>query len=219
MGGLEPALATATVNTIGVSEQTHTFLQYLNAVNVTTRESKVDDFAHFALTVCGFKKHDSLIHERHWISLWICGEEKSAEANVCMVDPDTKMIQVIKENKAARNIQSPEPQVIAEAISAFQHNNHIRQSMGLPALVQMTLPCITLVGTHPAFYLIPVTNMLSNAVLNGTYPLSRTRVQRCRCEVVGVNGGMENPACRTHALQHYVAFRVLAKSYWEMFSV
>lgn len=136
-----------------------------------------------------------------------------------MVDPDTKMIQVIKENKAARNIQRPEPQVIAEAISAFQHNNRIRQFMGLPALVQMTLPCITMVGTHPAFYLVPVTNMLSNAVLNGTYPLSRTRVRRCRCEVVGVNGGMENPAYRTHALQYYVAFRVLAKSYWEMFSV
>ncbi|KAG1820648.1 hypothetical protein EV424DRAFT_1322930, partial [Suillus variegatus] len=165
-------------------------------VNVTTRESKVDDFAHLALTVCGFKEYDSLIHERHWISLWICGEEKSAEVNVCMVDPDTKMIQVIKENKAARNIQRPEPQVIAEAISAFQHNNLIRQFMGLPALVQMTLPCITMVGTHPAFYLVPVTNMLSNAVLNGTYPLSRTRVRRCRCEVVGVNGGMENPAYR-----------------------
>ncbi|KAG2053052.1 hypothetical protein BDR06DRAFT_886653 [Suillus hirtellus] len=102
--------------------------------------------------------------------------------------------------------------MIAEAISAFQHNNHIRQSMGLPALVQMTLPCITMVGTCPAFYLVPVTDVLNNAVLNGTYPLSRTRVRRYKCEVVGVNGGMESSAYRTRALQYYVAFRVLPKS-------
>jgi hypothetical protein len=43
----------------------------------------------------------------------------------------------------------PEPQLIAEAIAAFQENNRVRDSDDLDPLDRMDIPCITMVGTLP----------------------------------------------------------------------
>lgn len=51
--------------------------------------------------------------------------------------------------------------------------------MGLVLLDEMTLPCITMVGTRLTFYLVPVTKELSNAVVNGA---SETKVRKLRSQ-------------------------------------
>jgi hypothetical protein len=40
----------------------------------------------------------------------------------------------------------------------------------------MTIPCITMSGTRPTFYLVPVTQELSTAVIGGVYPATETTV-------------------------------------------
>ncbi|KAH9974937.1 hypothetical protein BGW80DRAFT_1444553 [Lactifluus volemus] len=74
---------------------------------------------------------------------------------------------------------NPEPQVIAEAIAVYQYNKKKWQTGGLPTLDTMTIPCITMVGMQPMFYLIPVTQALSTAVVTSQYPKTPTKVVKC----------------------------------------
>ncbi|KAI9512839.1 hypothetical protein F5148DRAFT_973014, partial [Russula earlei] len=103
-------------------------------------------------------------------------------------------------------------------ISAYQHNNERRAGMGLPILNTMTIPCITMVGTRLAFYLVAVTRELSDAVVTGQWPEVETKVLRC-VTVAGcrrrLNEGMDVPEYRRVAYQRMIAFRVIAKSHWE----
>ncbi|KIJ91193.1 hypothetical protein K443DRAFT_29646, partial [Laccaria amethystina LaAM-08-1] len=104
----------------------------------------------------------------------------------------------------------PEGQVVAQAIAVFQFNNRKRGEYGLPLLETMTIPCITMAGTRPTFYLVPVTRELSNAVLLGEYPLTQTRV--LKCVTVGVSArhtveGMENIHYRELVFRRVLAFK------------
>ena len=83
----------------------------------------------------------------------------------------------------------------------------------------MTIPCITMIGTRPIFYLVPVTQGLSQAVATAQYPSYTTLVRKC---VVATNShrlseGMEAVSFRQIALQHYTAFRNPAGSHWSAF--
>ena len=70
---------------------------------------------------------------------------------------------------------------MAEAIATFQYNNTKRAARDQPALEAMTrtIPCITMVGTNPTFYLVPVTTELSEAILTAQYSPTKTRVLKC----------------------------------------
>jgi len=85
----------------------------------------------------------------------------------------------------------------------------------------MTIPCIVMIGTRPIFYLVPVTRELSDAVARGQYPSSCTAVKKC--VVISrsrrISEGMETPDFRQVALQHYAAFRPLAKAHWSAFII
>jgi hypothetical protein len=124
---------------------------------------------------------------------------------------------VVQGNKT----KDPEPQVVAQAIATFQYNNRSRARLGQPELDSMTIPCITMIGTRPSFYLIPVTRELSEAVATAQYPLSPTMIMKC---VVASNSGrlsedMETPDFRQLALRHYTAFRNLAEAHWSAFMI
>jgi hypothetical protein len=83
---------------------------------------------------------------------------------VCIVYRPTTILLVLVEDKTFFNKTSTEAQMVAEAIAAFQYNNTKRVARGQPALEVMTIPCITMVGTNPTFYLVTVTEELSDAV-------------------------------------------------------
>jgi hypothetical protein len=73
-----------------------------------------------------------------------------------------------------------------------------------------------MIGTQPIFYLVPVTQELSEAVATAQYPRSPTLVKKY---VVAFNShrlseGMETLGFRQVALQHYTAFRTLAETRW-----
>jgi len=129
---------------------------------------------------------------------------------------------VLQEDKTIFNLTQPEPQVIAEAIAAYQYNNKKCQTRGLPTLDAMTIPGITMVGTRPTFYLVPVTQALSVAVVTGQYPEAPTEVVKC-VTFLGPNRrsseGMETPEYRQVAFQRLIAFKDLAKEYWQTFLV
>jgi hypothetical protein len=115
--------------------------------------------------------------------------------------------------------RKPEAQVIAEAIATFQYNNGKRIDLNLEPLESMDIPCITMVGTRPVFYKVPVTQQLSDAVATGQYPHQPTIVSCCAPPAKRrASEGMETPDYRKIALQYYDAFRHLAKSFWSSFT-
>ncbi|KAF8067582.1 hypothetical protein FPV67DRAFT_1141745 [Lyophyllum atratum] len=115
------------------------------------------------------------------------------------------------------NKTSPEAQVVAVAIAAFQSNNAKREACGLPPLNAMTISCITMTGTRPTFYLVPVTQDLSDAVILGQYPATQTQVLKCVTirDAQTIREGMENTEYRKLTLKRLLAFKALAKSHWE----
>jgi len=65
----------------------------------------------------------------------------------------------------------PNPAVIAKAISIFYQNNPVKQA-------PESIPAMTMTGTAPAFYRIPVTPPLLQALKDGYYPDEETVVLR-----------------------------------------
>jgi hypothetical protein len=68
----------------------------------------------------------------------------------------------------------PEPQLIVEAIVAFYETNKACRSAGLPPLRSKTFVGITMVGTAPTFYKIPVTEEIIISLATVQYPLHVT---------------------------------------------
>jgi hypothetical protein len=98
--------------------------------------------------------------------------------------------------------------VIAEAIATFQYNNRARARLGLDELDAM-------VGTRAIFYKVPVTSALNRAVITAQYPPEITHVNKCVVVPASrrLSEGMEVPEFRKLALQHYEAFKIVAKHY------
>ncbi|KAI0285459.1 hypothetical protein BGY98DRAFT_946046 [Russula aff. rugulosa BPL654] len=160
-----------------LSDDTYRFLGYLDLATNTSQETAIVDFARELLRVVGFEERGRILRTRHTIPLSICGENNTvAQTDVCLMDRRSTILLVLQDDKTIFNPSDPEPQVIAEAIAAYQHNNQRRNRMGLPTLNTMTVPCITMVGTRPTFYLVPVTRELSDAVITGQWPEVETKV-------------------------------------------
>ena len=86
----------------------------------------------------------------------------------------------------------------------------------------MIIPCITMVGTRPTFYLVPVTAELDNAIKAGDYPVAETVVQKCDIKPTHTrnfsdSAEMNNLVYRKVALERFLAFKTLAKSHWSKF--
>jgi hypothetical protein len=221
--GLDPALINSPLNATNVSDDTFRFLGCLDLATNASQETAIDDFAREFLRLAGFEERGCNLRTRHIIRLSICGDiNKVAQTDVCLLDRRSTILLVLQEDKTVFNPSDPEPQVIAEAIAAYQHNNQRRAGLGLPMLETMTVPCITMTGTRPTFYLVPVTQELSDAVITGQWPDVETKVVKC-VTLAGHNRtlseGMETPEYRKVAFQRMIAFKALAKSQWERFIV
>ena len=96
---------------------------------------------------------------------------------MCLVHLNSMILLIVQDAKTAFSSSNPEPQIIAEAIATFQHNNRKRADLDLLQLDTMTIPCITMVGTRPFFYQIPVAQQLSDCVATGQFPSQPTVVR------------------------------------------
>ena len=226
--GLDPALLTSPVkpnDAANLSDASYNFLLHLYDATTSSQESAVDDFAHEFLRVVGFRERGLMFRTQFTIPLSICGDNNAvAQTDVCLrlADQRSMILLVVQGDKRNYNRPDPEPQVIAEAIAAYQYNNDRRERMGLPTLHTMTIPCITMEGTRPTFYLVPVTLELSDAVSTGQWPSVETKalmsVTVAGCDRP-LSEGMEVPEYRRVAFQRMVAFKAIAKSHWEKFLV
>ena len=97
---------------------------------------------------------------------------------MCLAHLNSMILLVAQEDKM---MSDPKPQIIAEAITTFQHNNWKCMDLNLPQLNMMTIPCIIMVGTQPFFYQIPAIQQLSYCVAAGQFPSQPTVLDVVLC--------------------------------------
>ena len=203
---------------VDFSKVTYRFLAYLDLASRANagQESAINDLAKSVLEVTGFDQIGTVLRTRYDIPFTICGDSyRAASSGVCLVHLNSMILLVVQEDMTAFSSSDLEPQIIAEAIATFQHNNRKRADLDLPQLDTMTIPCITMVGTRPFFYQIPVTQQLSDCVATGRFPPQPTVVRRCAPPARRRTfEGMEFPDYRRIALQYYDASRGVAKDCW-----
>ncbi|KAG2110316.1 uncharacterized protein F5147DRAFT_797075 [Suillus discolor] len=219
--GLDPSLLNSSLDDKNfsdpnISDAVFRYLGYLGLATNPTQESFMDTFALETLHILGFSKR-LWLGTHHSIPLSICGDVcQVAQTDVCLRDLQSTVLLVLRVDKSAFNACQPEPEVIAGAIAAYQNNNQRRLLRALSPLDAMTIPCITMVGTRPTFYLVPVTKALSTAVETGQYPEVQTTVMMCGTSLghnSSLSEGMETPEYRRIAFEHFLAFKALAKEH------
>ena len=197
---------------------------YLAHLHSTTRfrlEACVDSFVLKTLELLDFHDRSMILIPHLIIPLAICGElKRAAETDIGLVDVRKSAILLVVEDKIPTNTTNREAQVIAQAIGTFQFNNEQRKQLGRNTLDAMTVPYITVSGTRPMFYLVPITRALSDAVFLGAYPTATTRVLRCDTTATHqtyAGNGMVDPQYRKLALGRFLAFRETARRCWTQF--
>jgi hypothetical protein len=198
------------------------FLNSLLRAAHTRQESAIDVFVIDILKVTGYHEFPTIFTDvRHFFPLYNCGKHKHAETDFYLgrllssSKPDSTTL-LVAESKTTRNRSNPVPQLVAEALAVHQSNNKMRKARGLEA-IDIVFPCFTMVGTRPTFYLIPITRVLMDAVGRGVQATGTTEVLECEVDAPGE--GMEVVEYRERALQSFIAFRSLAKSYWQEYAL
>ena len=178
----QPAVAGELLNNVAaddmVNDANYKLLRYMDLAMdpVPAQESAVDDFAVHLLTLLGYVPRARMARTRADIPLTICGQECHAKTDVCIVDSDDILL-LVQEDKRHKEPKDPEPQLVAEAIAAFQTNNYRRTHiLGQDPIAHKLMPGISLKGTSPIFYKIPVTIQLAQSVALGVYPAVPTVV-------------------------------------------
>ena len=141
-------------------------------------ESAVGDFTAHLLALLGYEIADRFIRQQRAIPLFMCGAQTHAKSDVCVVDRNHGIFLLVQEDKSHLEEADPEPQLIAEAIAAFQYNNSRLQRIGLQPIQMKTFPGITMIGSTPTFYKINVTQDLVDAVETAQYPANPTTVYK-----------------------------------------
>jgi len=179
-------------------------------------ETAVHDFAVELLKVLGYVRRTRVARTRVALSILICGENRHANTDVCIVDRSQNDILLLVQ--ADKRLELVEPvnaqaQLVAEAVAAFNENNAQRETAGLPPMAEKVMPGIVMVGTSPAFFKIPVTRTLSTHIRHGTYPPEETRVTYCYPPIPRPgrrrSEGMKPLDNRREILKCYEAFKAI----------
>ncbi|KIM72895.1 hypothetical protein PILCRDRAFT_829497 [Piloderma croceum F 1598] len=169
-----------------VDDDSYQVVRYMDLAMdpVPGEESAVDDFAMQLLRMMGYASRalGRDLRSRKDIPLFICGEWRHAKTDVCVMDRNGYLL-LVQEDKRHLETVDPEPQLIAEAIAAVQSNNRTRNLSGLEPLDIKVMAGITMTGTSPTFFKIPVTLELIEAVQRGEYPATPTVVAMHRPNV------------------------------------
>ncbi|KAF8817284.1 hypothetical protein BYT27DRAFT_7227904 [Phlegmacium glaucopus] len=198
----QPAVASELMNNVAaedmVNDANYKLLRYMDlATNpVPAEESAVDDFAVHLLTLLDYVPRTRMTRTRADIRLVICGQECHAKTDVCIVDSDNILL-LVQEDKRHKEPKDPEPQLIANAIAAFQTNNYRRTRV---------------LGQESILHKVPVTTQLAQSVALGLYPTTPTVVHAYLPEIARpdrrLSEGMKPLDNRATILASYEAFKM-----------
>ena len=161
-----------------VDDENYMLVRYINAATspIPGEESAVVDFVMHLFRVMGYQNRRRDLRSRKSIPLFVCGSWMYAKMDVCVMDQN-EILLLVQEDKQHIEPCDAKSQLVADAIAAFQFNNTRRQDvLGLPLLESKVMAGITITGTSPTFFTIPVTTELSQAVEAGQYPATPTIV-------------------------------------------
>lgn len=116
-------------------------------------ETHTDSLANNIMQLTSFEDWDTFISVQPRLSLRICGENRATDPDLCLHQVASDIVLLIQEDKSAVSRKNPEPQLIAEAIGAFQQNNRSCAALGQLALNEMVIPLIIMVGTWPVAHI------------------------------------------------------------------
>ena len=124
LADLDPLIVTGSkeYDTENISDTTLRYLTYLDLATHSGQESLIDEFSRQTLDLLGYSERGLALATRYNIPLTICGDYKSGQTNVCLLDGRTMILLLLQEDMTVFNSSNPEPQVIAEAIAAYQYN-------------------------------------------------------------------------------------------------
>ncbi|KAF9185694.1 hypothetical protein BGZ49_004260 [Haplosporangium sp. Z 27] len=158
---------------------THLYMSTRICINA---ESSVNDFAVKLLELCEYDEENRAVSTRPKINLLVRGVQKYAKPDVYVHTNDGNIVLLVQEDKnwysGDTKYADSEVQVVAEAIAAYQHNRKKDVIAHRPTVVVQCIPCIVMLGTYPMFYLITVSEMLSQAVSLGLHSPVVTEVRK-----------------------------------------
>ncbi|CAG8772561.1 10477_t:CDS:1, partial [Racocetra fulgida] len=177
-----------------------------------SNESTVDDLAKSTLELFNYDDGDLRIQSREELKLEMCGSRTYAKPDMCIETSRLVIKLLVQEDKSykvSNQDTDAESQVFAEAIASFQGNSKTKKFKS-PLEAQL-IPCITLLGTYPTFYLFKVTKMLSECVKMGNRPKEKTIVKRydipAEIDPYLLRDAMLVQEYRQHIFQCYEAFK------------
>ena len=162
---------------------------YLAMVRVPNEESAVIPFLEILFSALEYETLAKSVILFQQMPFFACGESRNATADLCITDA-SEVLLIAQEDKRHMMANAPEPQLIAQAIATFQFNNFKRTRVfNDTPLTSKVIAGITMVGTSPTFFKIPVTQALATAVELGEYPTEPTVVSMHTPEI-------SRPSCR-----------------------
>ncbi|KAH9172547.1 hypothetical protein EDB89DRAFT_2166483, partial [Lactarius sanguifluus] len=189
------------------------FFFYLEAaMKISTADEPIlDEFPACLLRLLGYDDivADCYIYRQNDIPFFMCGGNTSATTDVCVRHRNTEIFLVVQVDKKFLEGVDPEPQLIAQAIAAFQYNNRLLLRIGKEPIRAKAIPGIVMLGTTPTFYKITVTQDLVDAVEASQYPQNTTTVHRLELPIDYPNGldGMKDLDDRAVLLGCFEAFK------------
>jgi len=158
----------------------------MGLVDGKPKEKVLADFTVEMLRTMGYESDMTWVCRQKETPLLMCGEMVLTSPDVCVVHDTDGVILVVQEDKSRFELmdvvtRTPEAQLIADAIAAFQANNRKR----LEPLPQALIAGILMDRTFPKFYKIEVTKELNQAVRLGLHPATTTTVYRHTPQVPG----------------------------------
>lgn len=197
------------------SKQLSRFAKHVLSVTKTHKnvDSAVDDLAKTIFEILDYDTKDLSIHTREELQLDMCGMRTCAKPDICIETSRLTIKLLVQEDivSVSKDLMNtnPEAQVIAEAIAAFQENNKINTKFNLPINEEQLIPCITMVGTYPIFYLFNVTKQLADAVKNGEEPSDVTHIKRYKIDMrsMPLGDAMLINKYKLNIVQCYMALR------------
>jgi hypothetical protein len=188
--------------------KTYSFLCYMIEAmrNDAITESAIENFVQALFWLMRYQVQPFLMRSCVGLTFFMCGEERNALTNVCVVDEN--QILLIIQGKQWVGTGDSEAELVAGAIAAFYHNNLSPAEDEFPLRKSGIMAGITMRDTSPIFHKIPITQDLVDCVAMGVEPSTDTKVlKHAPLFPDGFDKGMIPLRNRLVALKCYDAFK------------